>query len=150
MSLKFFADHCVSKLYDKHKNMKKIDIQKRDEEIYILRQKGKAFKHIASLYNISSTRAQQLYAREKDKRENFEQWPPLKKVLSNRTQKALITYFGNENILNAPEKIAELGRIELSRIRNLGRKSITELVIALHGLGYIEYDDDLLKYYLKK
>ena len=68
MSLRFFADHCVSKLYDKYKNMKKIDIQKRDEDIYILRQKGKAFKHIASLYNISSTRAQQLYAREKDKR----------------------------------------------------------------------------------
>ena len=124
--------------------MKKKDFQKRDEKIFKLRQQGKTFKHIASLYNIGSTRAGQIYHREKEKYENADKWPPLKKMLSTRTQNCLINYsnyFGYKNILNNPKKIAELNEKDLLRIKNLGKKSAKELLNVLHELGYIDSKD---------
>jgi len=40
-----------------------MDIEKRDEEIHKLREEGATFSHIASLFNISTTRVTQLYYR---------------------------------------------------------------------------------------
>ncbi len=120
--------------------MKKKDFQKRDEKIFKLRQQGKTFKHIASLYNICSARAGQIYRREKEKYDNVDKWPPLKKILSTRTQNCLVNYFGElgyKNILNNPKKIAELNEKDLLKIKNLGKKSAKELLNALHELGYI-------------
>jgi DNA-directed RNA polymerase alpha subunit len=129
------------------KNTMRKDLQKRDEEIYKLREQGKTYKYIASLYSIGSKRAWQIYHREKEKYDNAYKWPPLKKRLSTRTQNCLVKYFGyygHKDILNNPKKIAELGMRELFKIKNLGIKSVTELILALHGLGYIK-SKDLLK-----
>ncbi len=122
-------------------NDRKKEIQKRDKEIFKLRQQGKMLKQIALRYNISLTRASQIYLREKDRHDNLDKWPPLKQMLSTRTQTCLVNYFeyhGYENILNNPQKIAELNGKSLLRIKNLGKKSVTELLNALHELGYIE------------
>lgn len=59
--------------------MNKENLQKRAHEIFKLRQQGKTFKHIASLYDISVARAGQIYHREKEKHDNADKWPPLKK-----------------------------------------------------------------------
>lgn len=118
----------------------KNDLQKRDEAIYKLRQQGKTYKYIASLYNIGTARAGQIYHREKDKHDNADKWPPLKKLLSARTKNCLVNSFGKD-ILNNPEKIIGLDCRELFRYKNLGNKSVTELILTLHGLGYIKRND---------
>ena len=120
--------------------MKKKDFQERNQNIFKLRQQGKTFKHIGSLYNIGLSRVGQIYHREKENYDNADKWPPLKKMLSTRTQHYLENYFeelGYKNILNTPQKIAEMNRKELLRIKNLGDKSVTELLNALYELGYL-------------
>jgi DNA-directed RNA polymerase alpha subunit len=121
--------------------MKKKKIQKRDQEIFDLRQQGKTFRQIASLYNISASRAAFIYHREKEKYDNADKWPPLKIMLSTRTQNGLINYFnylGYKDILNNPRKLAELNERDFLKIKNLGKKSARELFNALHQLGYID------------
>ena len=120
---------------------KKIAIKERDELVYKLRKKGDTFRHIASLLNISGTRVTQIYSRAKEKKEDFKTWPPLKQMLSKRPQTALIIYFGSASILEDPQRIAELGRTNISRIKNIGLKSIYEIASALHNLGSIESID---------
>jgi DNA-directed RNA polymerase alpha subunit len=120
--------------------MIKKDLQKRDKAIYKLRQQGKTYKYIASFYNIGPTRVGQIYHREKDKHDNADKWPPLKKLLSSRTKNCLVNTFGKD-ILNNPEKITGLNCRELFRYKNLGNKSVTELILTLHGLGYIKIKD---------
>jgi len=118
-------------------NDRKKDLQKRDKKIFELRQQGKTFKEIAALYNFGSNRAFQIYHREKEKYDNADKWPPLKKMLSTRTKTCLVNHFeyhGYKNILNNPQKIAELNEKELLKIKNLGEKSVTELLNALHEL----------------
>ncbi len=115
------------------------DLQKRDKKIFELKQQGKTFKEIAALYNFSSSRAYHIYHREKEKYDNDDKWPPLKKMLSTRTKTCLVnhfTYHGYKNILNNPQKIAELNEKDLLRIKNFGKKSLKDLLNALHGLGY--------------
>lgn len=124
--------------------MKSKDLKKRDKKIFELRQQGKTFKDIASLFNIGATRASQIYWREKYKSDNFDKWPYLKKVLSSRTQNGLVRYFehlGYEDILNNPKEIAKLSEKEILRIKDLGKKSVAELLNALHALGYVERKD---------
>jgi len=77
-----------------------MDIEKRDEQIYKLREKGATFSHISSLFNISTTRVTQLYYRTRYKKEHYDTWPPLMKMLSTRSKNALTNYFRNENILD--------------------------------------------------
>jgi len=115
-----------------------MDIEKRDEQIYKLREEGATFSHISSLFNISTTRVTQLYYRTRYKKEHYDTWPPLMKMLSTRPKNALTNYFRNENILDNPQKIAGLGRVKLAKIKNLGRKSVNEIAFALHAIGYIE------------
>jgi len=60
------------------------------------------------------------------------------KILSTRPKNALTDYFRGEDILDNPQKLAELGRVKLAKIKNLGQKSVKEIGSALHALGYIK------------
>jgi hypothetical protein len=124
-----------------------MNLEKREEEIYKLRNQGATFSHIASAFSISRSRAQQLYVRKKYMKEVFETLPPLRKLLSKRTQKVLDNYFKGENILENPQKIADLGWNSMLKIKNIGRKSLREITFALYDLSYIEYEDEWLDHY---
>jgi hypothetical protein len=124
-----------------------MNLEKREEEIYKLRNQGATFSHIASAFSISRSRAQQLYVRKKYMKEVFETLPPLRKLLSKRTQKVLDNYFKGENILENPQKIADLGWNRMLKIKNIGRKSLREITFALYDLSYIEYEDEWLDHY---
>ncbi|MBW2246451.1 MAG: hypothetical protein JRF62_04505 [Deltaproteobacteria bacterium] len=113
----------------------------RNEQIFLLREAGQSFSTIASMYEISIQRVRQLYYQVKERKDNWDSWPLLKKVLSTRCQNCLINYFGDEDILDKPQKIAEIGLIKLARIKNMGVKSLHELSNALHGLGYFSYEE---------
>lgn len=120
-------------------------IEKRNERIYELRENGATFSYIGSLFNISKSRASQVYYRIKDRKECFDTWPPLKQILSVRSQRGLTDYFKDENILANPRKVAEVSAKDLLRTRNIGRKTIKEIVSALYKLGCIESAKDWLK-----
>jgi hypothetical protein len=68
--------------------------------------------------------------------DNFHKWPPLKRILPGRVQKVLIKTFGSEEILNFPEKLASLGPEVFYKWRNIGRKSVKQLIDALESLGF--------------
>lgn len=110
---------------------------KRNARIFKLRQQGVTYKQIALQCGISHYRASKIYEEIKDRKENFDKWPPLKKYTSQRIQNALINRFG-ENILNEPEKLANMSERELLKVKNLGKVSVKELLNILHALGYIE------------
>ena len=80
-------------------------------------------------------------------KEVFENLPPLRKLLSKRTQKVLDNYFKGENILENPQKIADLGWNKMLKIKNIGRKSLREITFALYDLNYIKYEDEWLDHY---
>ena len=80
-------------------------------------------------------------------KEVFETLPPLRKLLSKRTQKVLDNYFKGENILENPQKIADLGWNQTPKIKNIGRKSLREITFALYDLSFIEYEDEWLDHY---
>lgn len=122
-----------------------MDQFERDEKIYVLRKNGATFTEIAKIFGVSTERTRQIYLRAKDRKENFDSWPPLKKLLSSRTQKILNKSFANENILENPQKIASLGIVNLLQIKNIGRKTLKELAVALQTLGFIKDDDKWLK-----
>lgn len=121
--------------------MRKANIDKRDEQIYKLREDGATFRHIGSLFNITGTRASQVYYWIKDRKDHFYTWPPLKQMLSYRAQKALKRRFEAEDILSDPKKIAETKGIEYLKLRNVGCKTIKEMARALHNLGCIKNID---------
>ena len=124
--------------------MEKIAIKERDDLVYKLRKEGATFRHIASLLNISGSRVAQIYSRVRERKEDFKTWPPLKQMLSTRPQTALTIYFKSASILEDPQRIAELGRTNISRIKNIGLKSIYQIASALNNLGSIESIDDWL------
>ena len=76
-----------------------MDKDKRENEIYELREQGLTYSHIASIFDISRSRAHQIFRIAKYKRDTIETLPPLKRKLSKRTQKALVKHFGSESIL---------------------------------------------------
>ena len=113
-----------------------MNIDQRDEEIWRLRREGIPFSEIAARFDISPSRAQQVSRRRQDKIDNFDKWPPLKRILPIRVQNVLVKVFGSEEILKNPEKLASMGHDAFLTWRNLGRKSARELVNALESLGY--------------
>jgi len=125
-------------------------LTKREDEIYKLREDGATFLDIASKFNVSKSRAHQLYARAKFMKEIYNTLPPLKKLISNRTQIALDQYFKNQNILEYPQKILELGPYKLLKIKKIGRVSLKEIACALYTLGYINIGDEWFEFYLNK
>ncbi len=109
----------------------KIVIKERDELVYKLRKEGATFRHIASLLNISGGRVAQIYSRVREKKEDFETWPPLKQLLSTRPQTALTIYFKSASILDDPQRIAEFnlnGKVQdprfLQFLEKVGRETL--------------------------
>ena len=108
----------------------------RDEEVWRLRKEGVPLIQIATRFRISRSRVQQICSRKKDRMDNFHKWPPLKRILPGRVQKVLIKTFGSAEILNFPEKLASLGPEIFYKWRNIGRKSVKQLIDALESLGF--------------
>ena len=113
-----------------------MDMEQRNEEIWRLRKEGARFSQIASRFNISLERARRIYQQKQDKIDNFDKWPPLKRMLSVRVQNVLMKAFGSEEILEHPEKLASMGQDAFFKWRNMGRKSVNQLMETLESLGY--------------
>lgn len=113
-----------------------MDIEQRDDQIWKMRREGATFSQIAKRFDLSPSRVQQIYCRKKDKMENFDKWPPLKRMLSMRVQNVLIKAFGSDEILEHPEKLSNMGPDAFFKWRNMGRKSVNQLMGALETLGY--------------
>lgn len=111
-------------------------IEQRDEEIWRLRKEGNSFSEIAGRFGITSSRAQQICRRKKEMIDNFDKWPPLKRLLSVRIRNILIKAFRSEEIFKNPDKLAAMGPNIFLQWRNMGRKSLKELCDALESLGY--------------
>jgi hypothetical protein len=60
-----------------------------------------------------------------------------KTAIPSQVRKALVEFWGSEEIINHPEIIVELGPDCLSRITRIGSKSIRQIAQALESLGYI-------------
>jgi len=108
----------------------------RDEEVWRLRKEGVPLIQIATRFHISRSRVLQICRQKQDRMDNFHKWPPLKRILPGRVQKVLIKTFGSEEILNFPEKLASLGPEIFYKWRNIGRKSVKQLIDALESLGF--------------
>jgi hypothetical protein len=65
-------------------------------------------------------------------------------MLSTRSINGLIGCFGDGDIINQPERIAA-GRDKLTRARNIGKKSLQEIALALFKYGFIDDTDKWLK-----
>jgi hypothetical protein len=102
-------------------------LTEREDEIYKLREDGATFCHIASKFNISKSRAHQLYAQVKFMKEVYDTLPPLGKLISNPTHIALKKSFKNQNILEYSRKILELGPYKILKIKKIGRVSLKEI-----------------------
>lgn len=61
-----------------------------------------------------------------------------KTAISPSVQKALVEFWGNEDIIDRPEILVELGPESVSRINRIGRKSLSEIARALDCFGYID------------
>jgi hypothetical protein len=99
-----------------------MNIDQRDEQIWRLKIEGATFSQIAMRFHISPSRAQQIYSRRKEKMENYDKWPPLRKKLPVRIQNVLIKVFGDEEIFKNPEKLASMGAGVFRTWKNIGKK----------------------------
>ena len=61
-----------------------------------------------------------------------------RKAIPPSVRKALIAYWGSEDIVRHPEILVELGPEAISRISRIGRKSLNKIALALNSFGYIE------------
>ena len=61
-----------------------------------------------------------------------------KRALSPAIRKALVEFWGSEEIFEQPEIIMDLGPIGISRINRIGKKSLWQIAMALDSLGYID------------
>ncbi len=86
-----------------------MSLPERDEKIFAMRETGATYREIAKAFNISVERTRQIYLRLKERKDNFDSYPFLKKRLSKRVQRALTEHFGSEDILENPQIIAEMG-----------------------------------------
>ena len=61
-----------------------------------------------------------------------------KTALPPTVRKSLIEFWGNEEIINQPEIIADLGAESVIRINRIGRKSLDGIAQALDSFGFID------------
>ena len=115
-----------------------MNLPERDQKIFAMRETGVTYSKIAKAFDISRARAQQIHSKLKERKDNFDSYPFLKKRLSKRVQTALTEYFGSEDILENPQMIADMGVVKVLQIKNLGRKSLNEIAVAMHAAGCIE------------
>lgn len=117
--------------------MSKCTTDTRNYEIYLMRKAGMTLDEIGKKYGLTRERIRQLYELQRRKHEMINNpWPVFRKMLSTRSQKCLITHFGSEEIFSHPDEIASKSYPELLRIKNIGKKSIDEIIDALKNLGY--------------
>ena len=64
-----------------------------------------------------------------------------KRALSPAIRKALVEFWGSEEIVKQPEIIVGLGPVGISRINRIGKKSLWQIAQALYSLGYIDSPD---------
>jgi len=120
-----------------------MDINSRDEEIYQMRKSGITYSGIAKAFDITRERVRQICIR----LDAFNTYPPLQKLLPTLTQRALISWFNDEHILEYPERIiagakfSDL-RTKAQLIDKVGASKISQ---ALIELGYLKPDDDWFK-----
>ena len=115
-----------------------MNLPERDEKIFAMREAGASCREIANAFDISRSRVQQIHSKLKDRKDNFDSYPLLKKRLSKRVRSALTKHFGSEDILENPQMIADMSISNLLRIKNIGRKSLKEITIALREAGCVE------------
>ena len=53
-------------------------------------------------------------------------------------RKALVEFWGSDQIIDQPEIIVDLGSESICRINKIGRKSLYEIAKALDSFGYIK------------
>ena len=116
--------------------MRGSEIDKRDHDIYLMRGAGRTYREIGEKFALTKERARQIYWSERKKRESGRASAPFRKGLSTRSRNCLLRHFGSEEILSSPDKIAEMSRKELLRIRNIGIKSAEEIMAALRQSGH--------------
>ena len=115
------------------------NISSRDKDIYKLHTDGKSKYEISNIYDISVDRVSHIC---KQLAEYKLSYPPLKNLLSVRSQNILIKYFDDKQILEHPEKIiSNLTPTSLLGIKNIGRICYTEIIEAFTKLGYIKQYD---------
>ena len=115
----------------------------RYEQIYELKESGLTFKEIGGKYSISGEMARHIYLKIREYKENYDSYPPLKKLLPTLTQRALINWFADEHILEHPEKI--IAGTKFSNISRkvpcIGKIGANRISQALIELGYLKPDD---------
>ena len=121
-----------------------MNIHERNEEIWRLRNKGSTYSQIARQFDLSSDRVRQVCTKKRARILHAGKCPPLRRELSMKVQNVLIKAFGSEDILGHPGKLASMGPDAFSKWRNMGRKSVNQLVEALESLGYSvnRHEDD--------
>jgi len=60
-----------------------------------------------------------------------------KTAISPTIRKALVEYWGGEEIVDQPEILVDLGPGNISRINRIGRKSLWQIAQTLSSFGYI-------------
>ena len=118
------------------------NISSRDKEIFKLHFDGMSNSEISKMFDISVDRVNQIC---KKLSEYNQHYPPLKNLLSVRSQKLLIKHFDDMQILEQPDMIIKnLTPATLLRIKGIGRIFYTEITDALIYLGYIRPGDKWL------
>ncbi len=113
-----------------------MNLSERDEKIFNMREAGAKYIEIAKDFDISRSRAQQIYFKLKELKDNFDSPVVFKKRLSKRIKRALTEYYGSEDILENPQIIADMSVGKILRIKNIGRKSLKEISKVLNEVGY--------------
>ena len=139
----------VKALESNNSNSSKIELQdinnisSRDKDIYKLHSSGISNSEISKTYNISADRVIQICKKLAEYKQHY---PPLKNLLSVRTQNILVKHFKDNNILEHPGIIiSELTPKNLLSIKNIGRICYTEIIEALTKIGYLKHNDSWLK-----
>ena len=115
--------------------------KQRDRKILAMREAGISFASIGLEFGICVERARQIYLKMRYLQERYERWPWLRQ-LSSRSQNGLRTHFGGTEVFDHPELIAKEGKVALSRVLNIGKKSVAEIGSALQRLGLLDDVDD--------
>ena len=97
---------------------------------------GVPFSQIAERFALSLSRIKEICRKGQNRIDNFDKWPPLKKLLPARVQNALGRVFDAEDILRNPGKLASLGYGNFITWRSIGKKNAKSLADALESLGY--------------
>jgi len=113
-----------------------MNMEERNEEIWKMRCEGATLSRIAKEFGISSHRVRQICDKKKRRLENIAKWPHLKRVLPARIQNVLNKYLRNEDIYDHPERLAILGEKVFFSWKDMGSKSVRQLINALESLGY--------------